>query len=80
MRDNLHLHIHCADCGKRLSFEYPYHSPAKPSTNSIARTPEPASGAFCMHMTASIKPCYNCISLATGPAKKLASAIKELTQ
>lgn len=73
MRTNLITTFHCFDCGKKLEVDY----------GEGVKTESPYSqgdptGAAVMYSKVVVKPCRSCIEKHTGPARKLAEAIKEL--
>lgn len=75
MRTNLITHFHCSECGHILNVEYDKED-GPPKIEELDK--ELPTGAACRHNRILVVPCKHCINKVTGPARKLAEAIKEM--
>lgn len=75
-RNNLFIHMNCSECGRRLDFgREPANEEAAPEGHAQGLP----TGGSCLHVgPIFVHPCRYCIGKHTGPARKLAEAIKEM--
>lgn len=83
MRNNLVMRFRCSECGRLLNLCYEKDVDREKHDGMHIETsspPEPTGAAMVVNNSLYIEPCRNCIEKHTGPAKKLAAAIKSLTE
>lgn len=81
MRTNLVMRFNCSECGNQLILRLPEES-AEPIELPLRceNPPKPVGANKLNAGLIMIKPCAHCIEKYTGPAKKLAEAIKTIQQ
>lgn len=75
MRNTMIVRAFCSDCGGELLF--PYAQEAKVAKPDAHRNGDP-TGALVHYMPVFVSPCRTCIESATGPARKLTEAVREM--
>lgn len=77
VRENLIMTFACSECGRKLTLRRAHQEEVK---SEAPRSTDDPSGAYCRYAeTVQVDPCRHCIEAKTGPAEKLAAAIRELT-
>lgn len=81
MRTNLVMHFHCAECGSVLNIVGMGSENVASKAGVYQEEPTLPTGAELRTVPPiQIVPCRKCIEKYTGPSRKLAEAIKELTE
>ena len=76
------MHMHCAECGSVLTLAYEADVAAKAEaygTYGSEHDREPTGAAVRYVPPIFVVPCKVCIEKHTGPAKRMAEALKQLT-
>jgi hypothetical protein len=85
MRTNLIMHFHCAECGSVLNLREPSEEkvPNERYESGVwagrGHDKEPTGAAVRYVEAVQVEPCRVCIDRYTGPAKRLAEAMQQLT-
>jgi len=86
MRNNLVVHFHCSECGRRLNISLEGNAKAKP-TNQSKRAhytediPKHDTGAHARELEPiQIEPCEFCIEKYTEPSRKLIEALNQIKE
>jgi len=81
MRNVILTILHCSDCGEPLDIQY---KEEQVTTVNISGTYQENKGGLCesdlFRTRISVAPCSPCMDKYIGPGKKLAEAIKVLTE
>lgn len=81
MRTNLVMHFHCSECGSVLIIVGTGSEKVRSKDGIYQESPKLPTGADLRSVPPiQIVPCRECIEKYTGPSRKLAEAIKALTE
>lgn len=77
VRENLIMTFACSECGRKLTLR---RADRERVESEEPQSPEDPPRRQCRYAeTVQVDPCRHCIEAKTGPAEKLAAAIRELT-